>query len=184
MRANTKQIYELMSRGAFLSVDSTDTEVKHLYDDIEENFGDYECYFAELGLQLTAGDGYFYFSRPSEARLTIEEKLQSFAQWVDKLDFLKTYDIAFSTGFMFRSTNILERMSLDVELRDKAGRLYRKENTNQEIVSKLIKELVSMKFVDMVSEEDDTYKVTAAFRYAEDMVNLMMIYNEEEVPEV
>ena len=46
MRANTQQIFERMSKGGFLSVDSTDQEVKHLYDDIEENYADYEAYFS------------------------------------------------------------------------------------------------------------------------------------------
>lgn len=183
MRANTQKIFERMSRGGFLSVDSTDPEIKHLYDDIEENFSDYENYFQELGLRLEAGDGYYYFARTQEAKLTIEQKLQSFAQWVDILDFLKTYDITFSTGFQFRSTHILERINLDVELREKARKLFRKQNTNQEVVDKLVSELTNMGFVELVNEEDDTYKVTAAFRYAEEMVNLITIYNEEEVPE-
>lgn len=184
MRANTQKIFERMSKGGFLSVDSTDQEIKHLYDDIEENISDYESYFLELGLRLEAGDGYYYFARTQEARLTIEQKLQSFAQWVDILDFLKTYNITFSTGFQFRSTHILERINLDVELRDKARKLFRKQNTNQEVVEKLVSELTGMGFAEMVNEEDDTYKVTAAFRYAEEMVNLITIYNEEEVPEI
>ncbi len=173
-----------MSKGGFLSVDSTDQEVKHLYDDIEENYTDYEAFFLELGLHIEAGDGYYYFARTQEAKLTIEQKLQSFAQWVDILDFLKTYDITFSTGFQFRSTHILERINLDVELRDKARKLFRKQNTNQEVVDKLIDELTGMGFAERINEEDGTYKVTAAFRYAEDLVNLITIYNEEEVPEI
>ena len=173
-----------MSKGAFLSVDSTDQEVKHLYVDIEENYADYESYFIELGLRLEAGDGYFYFSRTQEGKLTIEQKLQSFAQWVDILDFLKTYDITFSTGFQFRSTHILERINLDVELRDKARKLFRKQNTNQEIVDKLIGELTSMGFAEIINEEDGTYKVTSAFHYAEELVHLINIYNEEDTSEL
>lgn len=184
MRTNTQKIYERMSRGGFLSFDSIDQEVKHLYDDIEENFPDYETYFLELGFRLEAGDGYYYFARTQEGKQTIEQKLQSFAQWVDILDFLKTYDITFSTGFQFRSTHILERINLDVELRDKARKLFRKQNTNQEVVDKLVSELTSMGFAEIINEEDGTFKVTAAFRYAEEMVNLITIYNEEEVPEV
>ena len=184
MRANTQKIFDRMSKGGFLSVDSTDSEIKHLYDDIEENFSDYENYFQELGLRLETGDGYYYFARTQEAKLTIEQKLQSFAIWVDILDFLKTYDVTFSTGFQFRSTHILERINLDVELREKARKLFRKQNTNQEVVDKLVSELTTMGFAELVNEEDDTYKVTAAFRYAEEMVNLITIYNEEEVPEL
>lgn len=180
MRANTQKIFERLSKGAFLSVDSSDLEIKHLYNDVEENYADYESYFLELGLRLEAGDGYYYFSRTHEAKLTIEQKLQSFAQWVDILDFLKTYDLTFSTGFQFRITHILERINLDVELRDKARKLFRKQNTNQEIVEKLISELIGMGFAEVINEQDGTYKVTAAFRYAEEMVNLITIYNEDE----
>lgn len=180
MRANTQKIFERLSKGAFLSVDSSDLEIKHLYNDVEENYADYENYFLELGLRLEAGDGFYYFSRTHEAKLTIEQKLQSFAQWVDILDFLKTYDLTFSAGIQFRVTHILERINLDVELRDKARKLFRKQNTNQDIVEKLISELIGMGFAEVINEQDGTYKVTAAFRYAEEMVNLITIYNEDE----
>ena len=65
MRANTQRIYELLSKGVFLSNDSTDLEMKHLYDDVEENYSDYEVYFVELGLRLEAGDGYLSLDRKS-----------------------------------------------------------------------------------------------------------------------
>lgn len=184
MRSNTQKIFERLSRGTFLSVDSTDIEQKHLYDDVEENYADYESYFRELGLQLEGGDGYFCFARQREAKLTIEQKLQTFAVWVDILDFLKTYDIAFSAGFQFRAAHILERINIDVELRDKARKLFRKQKTNQEVMDKLIAELTGIGFAEVVNEQDGTYKVTAAFRYAEELVNLITLYNEEEMPEL
>ena len=37
MRNNTQRIYERLSRGEFLSVDSSDTSTRHLYEDVEEN---------------------------------------------------------------------------------------------------------------------------------------------------
>ena len=52
MRNNTQRIYERLSRGEFLSVDSTDSSIRHLYEDIEENVEDYADYFKEIGLQL------------------------------------------------------------------------------------------------------------------------------------
>jgi len=183
MRTNTQKIYERLIRGTFISVDSSDIETKHLYSDIEENLSDYECYFNELGLKLEAGEGYFYFSRMQESKLTIEQKLQSFAQWVDILDFLKTYELAFSPGFQFRSTSILERINLDVELREKARKLFRKQNTNQEIVEKLMSELIAMGYVEVINEKDNTHKVTSAFHYVEELVNIITTYNEEDTKE-
>ena len=51
-------------------------------------------------------------------------------------------------------------------------------------MEKLVSELTGMGFAECINEQDGTYKVTAAFRYAEDMVNLITIYNEEDTPEV
>ena len=68
MRNNTKRIYDRLSRGEFLSVDSADSTVRHLYDDIEENLEDYADYFREIGLQLESGNGYNPKSRFKERR--------------------------------------------------------------------------------------------------------------------
>ena len=65
MRNNTQKIYERLSRGEFLSIDSADASTRHLYEDIEEN---YEDYFKEIGLRLETGNGYFYFSRIGEGK--------------------------------------------------------------------------------------------------------------------
>ena len=113
MRNNTQRIYERLSRGEFLSVDSTDSSIRHLYEDIEENVEDYADYFKEIGLQLESGNGYFYFSRLGEGKQTMQ----------------------------------------------------------------------SMGFAECISEQDETFKVTSAFRYAEELVNMIQIANEDEVPE-
>lgn len=41
----------------------------------------------------------------------------------------------------------------------------------------------SMGFAECISEQDETFKVTSAFRYAEELVNMIQIANEDEVPE-
>ena len=126
MRNNTQRIYERLSRGEFLSVDSSDTSIRHLYEDIEENFDDYADFFKEIGLQLEAGNGYFFFSRIGEGKQSIEQKLESFSKWLDYLDFLKTYNQSFTAGYQFRKSHLIEQISLDIELKGKAGHLYKK----------------------------------------------------------
>ena len=157
MRNNTQRIYERLSRGEFLSVDSTDSTVRHLYEDIEENMNDYADYFKEIGLRLETGNGYFYLSRMGENKQAIESKLESFAKWLDYLDFLKCYNQSFTAGYQFRKSNLIEH--------------------------KLLQEMGNMGFAECVSEQDETYKVTSAFRYAEELVNMIQIANEDEVPE-
>ena len=185
MRNNTQRIYERLSRGEFLSVDSTDTSIRHLYEDIEENVEDYSDYFKEIGLQLESGNGYFYFSRLGEGKQTIEQKLESFSKWLDYLDFLKCYNQSFTAGYQFRKSHLIEQISLDIELKEKASHLFKKYGvgSNLEIVNKLLQEMQSMGFAECISEQDETFKVTSAFRYAEELVNMIQIANEDEVPE-
>ena len=185
MRNNTKRIYDRLSRGEFLSVDSADSTVRHLYDDIEENLDDYADYFREIGLQLESGNGYFYFSRIGESRQTIEQKLESFSKWLDYLDFLKCYNQSCTAGYQFRKSHLIEQISLDIELKEKANHLFRKygAGSNIEIVGKLLQEMKNMGFPECVSELDETFKVTSAFRYVEELVEIIQIANEDEVPE-
>ena len=185
MRNNTQRIYERLSRGEFLSVDSSDTSIRHLYEDIEENFDDYAEFFKEIGLQLEAGNGYFFFSRIGEGKQSIEQKLESFSKWLDYLDFLKTYNQSFTAGYQFRKSHLIEQISLDIELKEKAGHLYTKYGVGSylEIVNKLLQEMQGMGFAECISEQDETFKITSAFHYAEELVDMIQIANEDEIPE-
>ncbi len=185
MRNNTQRIYERLSRGEFLSVDSTDACIRHMYENLEENVEDYTDYFKEIGLQLESGNGYFYFSRIGESKQTIEQKLESFSKWIDYLDFLKCYNQSFAAGYQFRKSHLIEQISLDIELKEKAIHLFKKYGVGShlEIVNKLLQEMQGMGFAECVSEQDETYKVTAAFRYVEELVKIIQIVNEDEIPE-
>ena len=85
-------------------MDSTNSTVRHLYEDIEENMDDYADYFKEIGLRLESGNGYFYLSRMVENKQAIESKLESFSKWLDYLDFLKCYNQSFTAGYQFRKS--------------------------------------------------------------------------------
>ena len=185
MRNNTQRIYERLNRGEFLSVDSTDASIRHLYEDIEENVDDYTDYFKEIGLRLECGNGYFYFSRIGESKQTIEQKLESFSKWLDYLDFLKCYNQSFAAGYQFRKSHLIEQISLDIELKEKANHLFKKYGVGSyiEIVNKLLQEMQGMGFAECVSEQDETYKITSAFRYVEELIETIQIVNEDEVPE-
>lgn len=185
MRNNTQRIYDILNKGCFISSDSLDSVTRHLFEDIEENYEDYADYYKEIGLRLEAGNGYYFFSRMNEGKQSVEQKLDSFAKWLDYLDFLKCYDQSFTAGFQFRKSHIIEQISVDIELKEKAGRLFRKYDaaSNQDIVAKLLQEMVTIGFAECINETDETYKVTSAFRYADELVNMIQIANEDEILE-
>lgn len=41
----------------------------------------------------------------------------------------------------------------------------------------------NMGFAECVSEQDETFKVTSAFRYVEELVEMIQMANEDEIPE-
>ena len=166
-------------------MDSTDTSIRHLYEDIEENMEDYTDYFKEIGLQLECGNAFFKKKKKGESKQTIEQKLESFSKWLDYLDFLKCYNQSFTAGYQFRKSHLIEQISLDIELKEKANHLFKKygAGSNIEIVNKLLQEMQNMGFAECISEQDETYKITSAFRYVEELVEIIQIVNEDEVPE-
>lgn len=111
--------------------------------------------------------------------------MDSFSKWIDYLDFLKCYNQSFAAGYQFRKSHLIEQISLDIELKEKAHHLFKKYGvgSNSEIVNKLLQEMQNMGFAECISELEETYKVTSAFRYVEELVDIIQIANEDEIPE-
>ena len=175
----TKDIFEILSKGGFISQNSISQSRAHLYDAIEDDFQEYHDYFEGIGFLLEGGNGYYYFSR-MENKVDLTNKIQRLAEWIGRVDFLKTFNTTFGTGFTFRKSNVLEKFSSDIELKEKARRLYTDINTNEKKIDKLIEDLEKMGFVELENELDGTYKVTAAFRYIEELIDCITIIETEE----
>lgn len=175
----TKEIFDILSRGGFISQNSISQQRSHLYDAIEDGFRDYRDYYEGIGFILEGGNGYYYFSR-AESKVELADKVQRMAAWIDRLDFLKTFNTAFGSGFSFRKSNLLEKFSSDIELKEKARHLYTDLKTNEEKMDKLIADLDRQGFTELENELDGTYKVTAAFHYIEELVDCLTITETEQ----
>ncbi len=175
----TQEIFEILSKGGFISQNSISGQRTHLYDAIEDDYQQYREYYEGIGFLLDGGNGYYYFSR-TENKVDLADKVQRLAAWIDRLDFLKTFNTAFGSGFTFRKSNILEKFSSDIELKEKAVRLYTDIKTNEEKMDKLISDLDRQGFVELENELDGTYKVTAAFHYIEELIDCLTIIDTEQ----
>ncbi len=151
----------------------------HIYDAIEDDYESYLEYFRGIGFQLEVGNGYYYFSR-TENKVELADKVQRLALWIDRVDFLKTFNNIFGPGFSFRKSNILEKFSSDIELKEKARKLYPELKTNDDKIDKLITDLERLGFVELENELDGTYKVTSAFHYIEELIDCLTIIETEE----
>lgn len=183
MLSNTQAIYERLIRGGFLAADSTKADIKRLFKDVEDNFEEYSEFFQQIGFRLESGNGYYYFSTINDSKVDIERRLENFCKWIDYLDFFNTFDSTFSVGYQFSKAQIENEIDVNADLKDKVRRLFSQQKTFPEKVEKLISEMETMGFAEQIEEETATYKVTSAYRYAEDLVNLLTIHNEDEIPE-
>ena len=174
MIKQTAEIFELLSKGGFISSDSTDPHIRQLYNQIDGNLTELYEHYASINFFL-------------ETRAELERKLEIAMRWIDVLDFVKTYDNAFAPGFRFQPSDILVRLKLDAELKEKLGGLkkYTGKEKQDEILEKVLNDLKRDGFIELENEITSTYKVVAAFNYLEELVTCINIPEEtqNEIPE-
>jgi len=174
----TSEVFQRLSRGQFISSNSIDAETRAIYNDIEENLQEYENYFSQIDFQLSAGDGFYYFSR-KESKVIVENKLQSLFSWIDYLDFLKAYDTAFDAGTQFDIAKIEVQLSSNPDLKEKLSQIFADKTSYHDKIEALVNAMVSMGFAEQVNEMEGTYQVTSAFHYIEQLI--LCINIDEEV---
>lgn len=176
-----QQVFDRLSKGGFIYSDSVDETTRRIYFDIDDCRDEYADYFSRIGFILEEGDQYYYFSR-KESKNSITDRLKKFGHWVDVLDFLKAFDPSFGPGYTFMTADIIVGSDSDIELRDKAACLYDNRARHDEIAERLVEELSRQGFIEIIDDVARRYKVTAAYRYLEDMVSLIAFNdNDDEI---
>jgi len=184
----TKDIFETLSRGQFISSNSTDDNIRKLYSIIEEeqNYDTLYEYFRNINFTLEKGEEYFYFSRV-EAKADLERKIEYAYKWIDILDFLKTYDNSFSSGYRFTPSDILVRLKTDADLETKLVGLnkYTGKDKYPEIIERVLQMLVNETFIGVENSISNMHKVLASFKYLEQLVLTINIPDSvrNEIPE-
>lgn len=182
-------IFEILSRGQFICSNSPEESIRKLYSviDEEQNFEYLYDYFSRIDFILERGAEYYQFSR-AESKVDLERKIDQAFKWIDILDFLKTFDNSFGSGYRFSPSDILVRLKLDAELKAKLEGLKKhtggKEKFN-EIIDKILGDLEKDKFIGLENKISNQYKVLSAFSYLEQLVMAINISENviNEIPE-
>ena len=187
----TGEIFELLSKGQFICSNSADSRISKLFDVIDDS-DNYELlydYFKSINFILEKGDEYYHFSRKEE-KVDLERKLDIACKWIDIVDFFKTFDNSFASGYSFSPSEINVKISVDAVLKSKAdgvrAALKIDEKTPyHEIVLKIIDALLKDSFAEMENEILKTYKVLSSFKYLEELINTINIPEgvQDEIPE-
>ncbi len=170
MPIQTADIFKILSKGQFINSNSSNKSVSDLYKVIEEDQN-----FENL---------YNYFR---ENKVDLETKLETAFRWIDIIDFLKTYDNSFSSGYRFTPSDILVRINIDADLETKLEGLkkHTDKEKHQEILDKILKKLIDETFIELENEITHQYKVLASFKYLEQLILTINIPEDvrNEIPE-
>ena len=182
----TAEVFELLSKGQFICSNSVEDNIRKLYNVTDEHFEDMVIYFQAIGFVLEKGDEYFYFSR-KEARADMERKIEQAYRWIDILDFCKAFNNSFGPGYRFTAADILVQVKMDASLKDKLETFKKtgSDNAYADKVQKIIEELVKFGMLELENEINHLYKVTAAFKYLEQLIVSIHIAEEtqHEIPQ-
>lgn len=185
---HTAEIFEVLSKGKFICSNSSNDLNRKLYGVLEDedHYEQLTAYFENINFILEKGDGYFYFSR-DEAKVNLERKLEIAFKWIDILDFFKTFDPSFGSGFRFSIADITVRLSTDADLKAKLTGLKKvtKKSNFTDAVSKLTEILIRDNFVELQDEISGTHKVLSSFAYLEELILAIHIPEDiaNEIPE-
>lgn len=185
----TSDIFEILRRGQFICSNSPDEHIQTLFKVLEDKntFEYLYQYFYQINYILEQGDEYFYFSRPNEKNIDIERKIERAFDWIDILDFLKTYDTAFSVGYRFTVYEIHNQLKNNADLKTKLENLKKigsDKKKYQERITKIIEKLEKDNFISLENDITETYKVLTSFNYLIDLINTINIPEEtaNEIP--
>jgi len=188
----TGEIFDILSNGQFICSNSGESRISKFYDiiDDKEKYEALYDYFLAIGFLLEKGDEFYYFSRKNESKADMERKLEIACKWIDILDFFKTFDNAFVSGYSFTTQEIVVQIKVDAVLKSKADGLRKVLRLDDkipydEVVTKVVDNLCKEGFAEIENEILKSYKILASYKYLEELVNNINIPEEvqHEIPE-
>jgi len=185
----TAEIFDILSKGQFICSNSSDERIRKLFDIIAEddNYDVLVEYFYAINFILEEGNEYYYISRV-ESKADLERKVETAFRWIDVVDFFKSFDTSFTSGYRFQPSDVLVKLNVDAVLKDKLDGLRRwskKETYKENLDHIIVKMLCAEGFAELENDILNEYKVLASFNYLEDLINSINIPEEvqDEIPE-
>jgi hypothetical protein len=183
----TSDVFDILSKGQFICSNSSKAPIRKLYNAINQDFDAFYAYFSGISLMLQEGNEYYHFSR-TDSRAELERKLEIAMKWIDIVDFLKTFEPAFGSGFRFTPSNILVRLSVDADLKNKLEGLKKYaggKEKQSEIIEKILDQLEKDNFIEVENDILHEYKTLASFAYLEQLILSIHIPEDvqHEIPE-
>lgn len=172
-----KQVYQILSKGKFISQLSRDSQTRILYENIQENENEYRSYFEDEGLVLDHGRGYYQFCFDEVAE-NVSSALAIVKKYISIFTILIAWRGDIGPGDEFSKKDFIEAAT-DEDLKKELMGFMRRESY-RDVINEIIYILRTDGIIEKFQKDDiEKYYVTSAYNYLEDLYNNIKIYNEE-----
>ncbi|MBE0497724.1 MAG: hypothetical protein IBX43_00610 [Campylobacterales bacterium] len=176
----SKEIFEILSRGNFLCENSPVRSERDLYAVCEREFGAQYDFFEHIGFYLIHEDGYFYFSKESSAS-QVEDKLQMILEYIDLVELMLQFSATFGAGFRTTVSELSDAVQSNVVLKDRLDRLKNiaKPQTLHAQCAKVFEKFKKGGFMALEDEHAERYVVLNSYHYIETFLNAVKVNSDE-----
>jgi hypothetical protein len=176
----SKEIFEILSRGNFLCENSPVRSERDLYAVCEREFGAQYDFFEHIGFYLIREDGYFYFSKESSAS-QVEDKLQMILEYIDLVELMLQFSATFGVGFRTTVSELSDAVQSNVVLKDRLDRLKNiaKLQTLHAQCAKVFEKFKKGGFMALEDEHAERYVVLNSYHYIETFLNAVKVHSDE-----
>ena len=176
----SKEIFEILSRGNFLCENSPIRLERDLYQACEREFGGHYDFFEHLGFYLIREDGYFYFSKELSASAK-EDKLHMILQYIDLVELMLQFSASFGVGFRVTVRELADAVGSNSVLKNSLDRLKNisKPQTLHAQCAKVFEKFKKSGFMALEDEHQERYIVLSSYHYIETFLNAIRVETNE-----
>jgi len=177
----SKEIFEILSRGNFLCENSPVRLERDLYQACEREFGGHYDFFEHLGFYLIREDGYFYFSKELSASAK-EDKLHMILEYIDLVELMLQFSASFGVGFRTTVGELSDAVGSNSVLKNSIDRLKNisKPQTLHAQCAKVFEKFKKGGFMALEDEHEERYIVLSSYHYIETFLNAIQVSSTQE----
>jgi len=176
----SKEIFDILSRGNFLCENSPIRLERDLYQACEREFGGHYDFFEHLGFYLIREDGYFYFSKELSASAK-EDKLHMILEYIDLVELMLQFSASFGVGFRVTVRELADAVASNSVLKNSLDRLKNisKPQTLHAQCAKVFEKFKKSGFMALEDEHEERYIVLSSYHYIETFLNAIRVETNE-----
>ena len=147
-------------------MNSTNPAQREWYYILNQHEEAFRVYFQVLNLNLSSGEGYYFFSRKMLTQKT-EEKLEQIKHYKNWLDFLLTCQSEINPGYRIKVEEIGGKASHNRILRKRIESLYHRNQPLplEEKIRTIFSQMEKAGFVESEDESGAIYRIMASISY-------------------